>query len=116
MARSRHRRFSLAAFARTSFGAALALVAVALQSFVIETHVDAQALRPAIEASANTVSTAATNPAHQHAPALCIICQAAAISGTAVLAAAPAVGPVEATLYLSSSPPREPLVEARPTL
>ncbi len=113
MAKQRRRpTFSLAAFAR-SWGGALAGLALAIQCFIIQPHVDGLAfLAPAqVEAT-----TAASDQANQHAPITCVICEAAAVSRTGIIAAPPAIALVETTLYLANPAPALPIVEARPTL
>lgn len=104
-------RQALAAFARMRLGASLAMLALALQCFVIQTHVDGLArVAPAhVEASVSA-------HASQSAPAtLCLICQQAALGRTATLAAPPAIQLVEHTLFTANAPLPLPVLETRPS-
>lgn len=111
MGRNRHSRAGWAFFA--VLARSLAVLAFAIQCFVVDTHVDGLALRASAEAVSTSVSS--TDHAAKHAPATCIICQEAAVSRTAMLAGAPPIRIVEHTLYLASAPPRAPLLETRPS-
>lgn len=117
MGQNRPRRLSdwaaLSALARLRLGGLLAILALAIQAFVIEPHFDAQGLRPAIEAAQGS-AIATADPAQKSAP-VCLICQAAALSRTATLSGAPRLQLVEHTLFVASAPPRLPVRELKPT-
>jgi hypothetical protein len=91
----------------------LAVLAFAIQCFVVDPHVDGLAFHSADAAVSTSISS--SEHAGKQAPATCIICQEAAISRTAMLDGAPPIRIVEHSLYLSSAPPRAPLLETRPS-
>lgn len=87
----------------------LAALALAIQCFVIQTHVDGFA-------HASPVQIVAANSIDQHGPVGCVICEAAATASTGITPAPPALTLVEATLYVGASMPAFPVLESRPTL
>ena len=110
MGRNRHSRAGWAFFA--VLARSLAVLAFAIQCFVVDPHVDGLAFHSSAEAISTSVSSA--EHAGKHAPATCIICQEAAVSRTAMLAGAPPIRIVEHTLFLANAPARAPVLETRP--
>jgi hypothetical protein len=97
-----------AAFTRLRLGAVLAMLALTLQCFVIQTHVDGLAYAAPVQVSA-TAHASKSPPA-----VVCLICQQAALGRTATLAAPPAIHLVEHTLFLANAPLPLPVLETRP--
>jgi hypothetical protein len=98
---------------RRSFGRALArslaALALAIQCFVIQPHIDGVArAAPAAETTASRID--------QHGPLVCVICEAAATARTGITPAPAAITLVEATLYVGATPPSLPVLESRPSL
>mgnify|MGYP001240489094 CR=1 FL=1 len=90
--RSHHRRGSRAAVKRPALTFA-ALLAVFLQAFVVQTHVHVVPAPVAAVEVAGATTHAASERAStaRDAPALCVICQTMATSGTALLGHAAAL-------------------------
>ncbi len=90
----------------------VALIAIALQAFIVQTHVHAFAAPVAIAAQADQASADHTEHASNvHAQAACVICMTLAASGRATLATSTAL-PAEhvatfevATFVLPRAPP-----------
>lgn len=99
---------------RRSFGRALArslaALALAIQCFVIQTHVDG------IARAAAAAQAIASSSVDQHGPLACVICEAAATARTGITPAPPAVTLVEASLYVGTTTPVLPILESRPSL
>lgn len=105
MGQNRPRRSFDRALART-----LTALALAIQCFVIQTHVDGFAY------AAAPAQAAATQAGDHHGPVACVICEAAATARTGITPAPPVVTLVQATLRVATVPPALPVVESRPSL
>lgn len=87
-------------------GAWLAALALMVQVFVVQPHVD-----PAFAAQPDAHATAHASAPSDHAPVDCVICHAFAVSGFATLADAPTLGLLSHTLL--DVTPAERATEAR---
>ncbi len=112
-----------AASVRRLFGRPLAILAIAIQCLVIQTHVDVFALQRAAEIVVTDYGTAAVaSPATPgaprpggHGPANCLVCQAAALGGSAVLSSAPETVAAQYVALVAQLLPRLPVVAASPS-
>lgn len=106
-------RLSLTTLARRPLAMLLAIAALAIQVFVVSPHVDGLSLQ--LETARDTAVAAGVQSADHSAPAVCVICQEAAVARTALLAAPPVVALVAHALFLTAPPPAFFLLETRPT-
>src|SRR5262245_56004709 len=89
----------LAAFRRMRAGLTLALLALAIQCFTIQTHVDVRALG----APAQIETSVSTTPTDSSAP--CLICQEMALTGAFLQATPPTLALLAHTLVLRTPAP-----------
>lgn len=112
MAPKRQHRFLAARSGSRALVTIAALIAIALQAFIVQTHVHAFAAPVAIAAQAGQASADhAEHASNGHAQAACVICMTLAASGRATLANAAALSAEHrasfdvATFVLPRAPP-----------
>src|SRR5262245_1563559 len=87
----------------------IAALALAIQCFVIQTHVDAFAY-------ADGTQAAVAQNVDQHGPTACVICEAAATASTGIAPVPPALVLLEASVRVASVAPALPVLAQRPSL
>lgn len=87
----------------------VAALALAIQVFVIQTHVDGFAY-------ADTSAAQIAQSQDQHGPLGCVICEAAATAQTGITPTPPVVTLLEASIFVASASPALPVLESRPSL
>ena len=97
----------------TGLGAFLATIAVALQCFVVQTHVDFGPNSDLIASAAHS-GTVLTSDVSGRAPAPCIICQELALTGAFLHASPPPIALVAQTLSFAALRLRIALVAGLP--
>ncbi len=88
----------------TGLGAFLATIAIALQCFVVQTHVDFSPNSDLIASGAHSQSVL-TGALSGKAPAPCIICQELALAGAFLHASPPVIALVEHALSFTAPAP-----------
>ena len=88
----------------TGLGAFLATIAIALQCFVVQTHVDFGPSSDLIAGAAHS-GAVLTRDVGGKAPAPCIICQELALAGAFLHASPPVIALVEHALSLTAPAP-----------
>ena len=122
--KSRKARFrrGISLRAKSGWGALLAAIALTLQCFVVQTHVDIAPYASAGAAFEQTIGAAERAPAHgtiavnadKSGQTVCLICQELALSGAFFHATPPALTLIAHTLALSAPAPRVAAVPAFP--
>src|SRR5574338_337824 len=87
----------------------IAALALAIQVFVIQTHVDGFTY-------ADRTQAQAAQSFDGHGPLGCVICDAAATARTGITPTPPAITLVEASVFVASVAPALPVFESRPSL
>lgn len=87
----------------------IAALALAIQVFVIQTHVDGFAF-------ADTSAAQVIQSQDQHGPLACVICEAAATAQNGITPTPPALTLLEASVFVASATPALPVLESRPSL